>query len=441
MAAGGYGRFLPCTLLICHLLLPVHAETAADSESCSVDAWRPPWEAPELPWVLYVDQNCPSERGIVEDSAIWEGVVDPVAVALANVTDSEEFATHDANKMIGSLRRPVGLRVAGGSLMWLEQDAGTLRRCRVVPATGRCAHEPTIMLDGLNCPKDLALDYINGHVYVIQFGGGDAEDASISCRGEGRITRFDLGLAADGSSHPLDVVRGLTDPTYLAVDALHPSGRPGRADGSIFWTDPEAEGGVLMRTDLDGGHIRKLLHLLLISGLAVDTGRQAIYVTQQARGASVTYSSYDGLWQKPMGSARFFKPRALAVDPTDGALAVVEFDTFDRGSDPLAQGGYGAVTALERNLGRISRISCAWRADATVDGRVPSPSQCCCHVPGPNHWGCTLDCSPPGPPPPSMPPPAPATPPGEVWNGTILYPPPRHIQDEYKEPTFAVVCG
>ena len=97
---------LPCTLLICHLLLPVHTETAADSESCSVDAWRPPWEAPELPWVLYVDQNCPSERGIVEDSAIWEGVVDPVAVALANVTGSQEFATHDANKMIGNGMHP-----------------------------------------------------------------------------------------------------------------------------------------------------------------------------------------------------------------------------------------------------------------------------------------------------------------------------------------------
>lgn len=131
----------------------------------------------------------------------------------------------------------------------------------------------------------------------------------------------------------------------------------------------------------------------------------------QVRGASLIWSSYDGAWQKHVTREILYAPRGLAVDPTDGSVAIVEFDTFARGCDPLARGGFGAVSCAERNLGRISRVSCAWRADTTVDGEPPAPFQCCCVEPGPNHFGCSLTCPPPAVPPPEAPPAPPQTPP------------------------------
>ena len=59
-----------------------------------------------------------------------------------------------------------------------------------------------------------------------------------------------------------------------------------------------------------------------------------------------------------------YYPRGLAVDATDGAVAVVEFDTYDRGCDPLSNFGHGSLCA-KRDLGRVSRIACAWTADTT----------------------------------------------------------------------------
>ena len=102
------------------------------------------------------------------------------------------------------------------------------------------------------------------------------------------------------------------------------------------------------------------------------------------------------------------------MDPADGSVAIVEFDTFDRGCDPLALGGYGAISCAERNLGRISRVSCAWTADTTIDGRPPAPFQCCCvepGAPGPTTMGCTLSCPPPTASPPAAPPTPPLPPP------------------------------
>jgi hypothetical protein len=48
------------------------ALVAALPPSCSLtEGYRHRWEATEPPWVLYADQNCPSDRGVVEDSALW----------------------------------------------------------------------------------------------------------------------------------------------------------------------------------------------------------------------------------------------------------------------------------------------------------------------------------------------------------------------------------
>ena len=321
---------------------------------------------------------------------------------------------------------------AGGDLYWAEQDSGVLRYCKsAYTSRGLCSAASHPLLSGLNCPQDFVFDFTRGHVYVVQYGGGTAADRALSCMGTARITRFDLGLAADGSSAPLDVLTsGMVTPTFLAIDPLYVDPLTAKA-GLLFWSDAGRDGGSVMRLALDGTELAQVMHLSSPSGVAVDTARQALYVTQQARGAAVAWSSYDGRWQKYVSSFSFYEPRGLAVDPSDGSarrralfsrgsgevaddgrhfsqVLVVEYDTFEPGCDPTANGGYGSVTCGRRNLGRISKIGCEWRAHATVDGAPPAPFQCCCAEEGEGHRGCTLDCPPmgsPPPPPPSLPPP------------------------------------
>ncbi len=96
---------------------------------------------------------------------------------------------------------------------------------------------------------------------------------------------------------------------------------------------------------------------------------------------------------------------------------MVEFDSFDTSDgtcDPTANAGAGALTCTRRNLGRITRVACGWRADTTTTGRAPSPAECCCaHAEGASvHMGCALVCLPPGVTPPAAPPLQPRTPPG-----------------------------
>ena len=400
--------------------------------SCSLETVRQPWSRVEPPLIFYADQTCPSDNtDTVDDSALWSAFVSPAHIAARNDSERSLWPTHEANKTIGRLARPLGLQVAGGEVMWLEQDAGLLRRCPVSTANGRCLAAPSVVLDNLNCPQDFAIDYSRSFAFVLQYGGGGGGEAQLSCGGQGRITRFPLHPAADGSLVPVDVVGRIFEPRALALDPLADAsdrgayagvGAPGR--GLLFWSDtgnlsdPHGLGGSVMRAGLDGSGVRQVIHLDKPSGVAVDVSRQALYATSRVRGAPIVHSTYDGRWKKHVSRDLFYEPRGLAVDPTDGAVIVVEFDTFAGGCDPLFLGGYGAVTCGKRNLGRISRVSCAWTADSTSDGRPPAPFQCCCVEPGLNPWGCTLECppSPPRPPPPatnttpSAPPPAPPPP-------------------------------
>ena len=101
---------------------------AVADPSCSLETVRQPWDATEYPALFYADLNCPSESGRVDDSAIWHSQVDMTALAQRNSTTDIDAYTHVANKSIGGLQRPSGLMVAGGNLLWVEQDAGELER-------------------------------------------------------------------------------------------------------------------------------------------------------------------------------------------------------------------------------------------------------------------------------------------------------------------------
>ena len=194
-------------------------------------------------------------------------------------------------------------------------------------------------------------------------------------------------------------------PAYIAID---PRYAEGGKEGLLFWTDPDLDGGVVMRAWVDGSGVvrrtqphraarsqhaitapafapadhpclgavpplltrvttvqRRLLYLSTPAGIAVDSGRQALYMTQSVRGASVIASSYTGLQSKHVTRYLYYEPRAVGVDPTDGAVFVVEADSFEPGCDPTTDGGLGAVLCNTRSVGRVSRITCAWEARAS----------------------------------------------------------------------------
>ena len=321
----------------CLLTFSVVLPAAADP-SCSLETVRQGWDPVEFPIVFYADQNCPSEDGRVDDSAIWQARVDDAAVAARNSTVFSDAYTHVANKTIGGLQRPSGLMVAGGELLWVERSTGTIKSCLVsLFGPAGCGSAVTTRFSGLNCPQDFAIDYRHNYVYVLQYGGGAQHDATVTCGGEGRITRYPLSPAADGSTQPLDVVNGLVSPRFLALDPLYvPPGRT--SPGILFWTDPDVAGGSVMRAYADGTpflltallllllltpphhpwcHVAgtgvvQLMHLASPSGIAVDDSRQAVYVTQQVRGATLVWSSYDGMWQKHLTRESLYEPRGLA---------------------------------------------------------------------------------------------------------------------------------
>ena len=154
--------------------------------------------------------------------------------------------------------------------------------------------------------------------------------------------------AADGSQVPVDIIDGIFEPNSLALDPLaDPSGRGAHGHvgapglGLLFWSDAgnvsdvNGLGGSVMRGGLDGSGVRQVIHIDKPSGVAVDVSRQALYATSRVRGAPIFHSTYDGMWRKQIGRELFFEPRGLAVDPTDGSVVVVEFDTFAKGCDPL----------------------------------------------------------------------------------------------------------
>ena len=106
----------------------------------------------------------------------------------------------------------------------------------------------------------------------------------------------------------------------------------------------------------------EVVHDASPSGIAVDPSRASIYYTSAERGAGLTWSNYDGRYPPPkqvipQGEKIFFEPVAVALNPADGSVYVVQANTYVEGCDPTSNAGHGAVTCDDREQGRISRVS------------------------------------------------------------------------------------
>ena len=129
------------------------------------------------PLLVYVDQNNPSDSGLVDDSSLF--------TALAGPSSTDPNATiYTPRKSAGGLRRPVGIVFGGGNLFWAEQGPpGVIRTCVSGGEERRCASAPHTLLPHLNCPLDLAIDFHRSQLYLIHYGGGNGAERAQSCGG------------------------------------------------------------------------------------------------------------------------------------------------------------------------------------------------------------------------------------------------------------------
>ena len=263
--------------------------SASIETSCELGNGADPVESP---WIMFNDLLCVGDSGLVDDQAVFEARTQTTMQVVDNATVAVE--TYHATKVIGKLERPAGAVLGGGELMWMEQDLGLVRKCTVSEETGGCTGEAKIVLDGLHCPEDFAVDFHRGRIYVIQQEGKSAADQSTRCFGTPRIIRAALFRGADGDDGRTTLVsEGMGRPTMIALDPL---GGPGQA-GYLFWTDVETFS--VMRSDLDGGEKVEVVHDASPSGIAVDPSRASIYYTSAERGAGLTWSNYDGRYPPP----------------------------------------------------------------------------------------------------------------------------------------------
>ena len=216
--------------------------TASVETSCELGSGADPVESP---WIMYNDLRCVGDSGLVDDQGVFEARAQTTMELVDNVTVAVD--RYSASKVVGKLERPAGAVLGGGELMWMEQDLGVVRKCTLSDETGKCSGDATMVLDGLHCPEDFAVDFHRGRIYVIQLEGKSAADQSTRCFGTPRIIRAALSRGADGDDGLTTLVsEGMGKPTMLALDPL---GGPGQA-GYLFWTDVELFS--VMRSNLDG---------------------------------------------------------------------------------------------------------------------------------------------------------------------------------------------
>ena len=383
-----------------------------------------PGEDREPAWLAYLDLSCVGDTGLVDDSAMFEARLRQTSTAVGNVSTTSE--AYVAVKVASGLQRPTGVKLGGGEIFWMEQDLGAVRRCVLDAASGQCVSTIDTVLDGLHCPQDLAVDFHRGRLYVIQYEGRSDDFASERCFGTPRITRATLSIGADGDAGIVDVLANTGSPTALALDPL--AGPDGA--GYLFWTDNERD--LVLRSGLDGSDVYEVVHDSSPSGLAVDPSRASLYYTSREPGAGLMWSNYEGRHPPPKHifdpiERVLFEPIALALDAADGSVYIVQTDTYEPGCDVSAGDGYGAVTCDTREQGRVTRVSCTWKPELTIDGEAAAPHECCCHDPTDVFSPCRLNCLP------SPPPSPPRLPPGDYNISEIPpSPPPMERGDLYR---------
>ena len=170
-------------------------------------------------------------------------------------------------KNLTSVPYSIVLDAADGKI-YLTNTWGKIQRLNV----NGSSFQPNL-ITGLDSPRGLALDVAGGKMYWTEM-----------VQKLGRIRRANL----DGSSVQ-NVATGLVPPLSLTV-----------ANGKIYWTEGTIENaGKLHRANLDGTNSELLETLPLApTGIAVDTGRNSLYLT--ARSGEIHRRDLNGSGSQPV---------------------------------------------------------------------------------------------------------------------------------------------
>ena len=252
----------------------------------------------EGPLLLYTDLNNPSETGLVDDAAVWGPARRTATGARRTTNGSAAASDYAARKSNTAAARAGGRRARAGRRRRVLGGAGGGRRALVRAGRRRVRRQ---LDDGARRPRlpGRPRDRLPPRPHVPHPVRQLRRPRPVVRHHAARadLPRAALAASADGESALVDVVTdGLNCPVFLAVDALWGADGSASGGGLLFWSDPGRE--AVVRANLDGSAAATVLSLAHPSGIAVDSARAALYVTQQVRGASLIWSDYAGDWQR-----------------------------------------------------------------------------------------------------------------------------------------------
>ncbi len=210
-------------------------------------------------------------------------------------------------------------------LFWVTRGDGSIRTSNL-NGSGQA-----VFLNGLNSPADLAMDRVGRVLYWVE------EDA-------GRIRR----KTVDGDETPTDVISGLNDPYYLAVDG-----------GFIYWS--EFDNTVIRRCTLDG-----LNQEVVVSGLFqvrdVEVADGVIYWCDRDS-SDVRSRAVDGMESGEVlfSGGGMERPHGLVLDPEEGQLYWT--DTRAKRVSSGAMDGSGGETIIVSRVLDGDWVNGPWAID------------------------------------------------------------------------------
>ncbi|MCH8045729.1 MAG: DUF5050 domain-containing protein [Planctomycetes bacterium] len=162
--------------------------------------------------------------------------------------------------------RGIALDVAGGKMYWADNGTNTIQRADLDGSNRQTLES------GLQFPADVTLDLDGGKVYWVD-------------RNAGRIQRKNL----DGSGAAEDVVTGITQPYYLALDL---------ESDLVYWSEFGGNGvnSSISRASLDGNGSPEILvsGLERPRGVALDLEGGMIYWAERGSAPAIKRFNLDG---------------------------------------------------------------------------------------------------------------------------------------------------
>ncbi len=177
----------------------------------------------------------------------------------------------------------------------------------------------------LNNPNGIALDEVNGHIYIADGGAGD------------RILRANL----DGSEVQVIIPDAGDNPADIALDLVN---------GQIYWTIPGATDEV-RRANLDGSNIKTILDTSILenpSGIALDGAAGQLYGADGGAGDVILRANLDGSNPEVLPIDAGDNPTGLAIALETPLAEPIQVSVIAEPDTPLSEAEQTSGTFIFR---------------------------------------------------------------------------------------------